>query len=142
MIIIDTNVLSEFPRPALEPKVEAWLAAQDGLHVYLIAISEAEQRYGVAIMAKGRRCGGLAQAIDYIIREDVAGRVRVLESAAASAFADIAATRRAAGRPIAQSDCPIAAIACDHGASIIICNTADLKVAALSCSTSGLPHER
>ncbi len=142
MMIIETNVLSEFPRPALEPKFEAWLAAQDRLHVYLSVISEAELRYGVAIMAKGRRCGGLAQAIDYIYREDVAGRVRVFESAAASAFADVAATRRADDRPIAQSDYPNAATACDHGALITTCNTADLKVAASTRSTSGLLHER
>jgi toxin FitB len=48
MIIIDTNVISELLRPIPEPAVEAWLGEQDGLSIYLTAISEAELRYGVA----------------------------------------------------------------------------------------------
>lgn len=127
MIIIDTNVFSELLRPSSEPKVEAWLAAQDGLDVYLTAISEAELRYGVAIMAKGRRRDGLAEAIDHIIREDMAGRILPFDSAAARAFADIAATRHSAGRPISQADCQIAAIGRVHGATIATRNTADFE---------------
>ncbi len=53
MIIVDTNVASELLRPSPEPRVEGWLAAQDGLDIYLTAISEAELRYGVAIMDNG-----------------------------------------------------------------------------------------
>jgi predicted nucleic acid-binding protein len=127
MIIIDTNVISELLRPTPEPAVEAWLGAQDGLSIYLTAISESELRYGVAIMANGKRRDGLSNAIDRILRDDMAGRILPFDSAAARAYADIAASRRSAGKPIAQADCQIAAIALAHGAPVATRNTPDLK---------------
>ena len=63
MIILDTNVISELLRPAPEPKVEHWLSAQDGLNVYLTSISEAELRYGLAIMENGKRRAALKDEI-------------------------------------------------------------------------------
>lgn len=127
MIIIDTNVISELLRPTPEPAVEAWLGAQDGLSIYLTAISEAELRFGVAIMINGKRRDGLATAIDRILRDNMAGRILPFDSAAARAYATIAATRRSAGRPIAQSDCQIAAIARAHGAPVATRNTPDFE---------------
>lgn len=127
MIIVDTNVVSELLRPSPEPRVEGWLAAQDGLDIYLTAISEAELRYGVAIMDNGKRRDGLADAIDRILRDDMAGRVLAFDSAAAEAYATIAASRRAAGRPIAQADCQIAAIARACGATVATRNTAGFE---------------
>jgi predicted nucleic acid-binding protein len=127
MIIIDTNVISELLRPTPEPAVEAWLGEQDGLNIYLTAISEAELRYGVAIMTNGKRRDGLDNAIDRILRDDMAGRILPFDSAAARAFADIAATRRSAGRPILQADCQIAAIAWAHNAPVATRNTPDFE---------------
>ena len=70
MIIIDTNVISELLRPTPDPAVEAWLGEQDGLSIYLTAISEAELRYGVAIMTSGKRRDGLGSAIARILRDE------------------------------------------------------------------------
>ncbi len=50
MIILDTHVLAEVLRPAPEPRVVDWLAAHDGATIYLTAITEAELRFGVAIL--------------------------------------------------------------------------------------------
>lgn len=127
MIIIDTNVISELLRPTPELAVEAWLGAQDGLSIYLTAISEAELRFGVAIMINGKRRDGLATAIDRILRDDMAGRILPFDSAAARAYATIAATRRSAGRPIAQADCQIAAIALAHNVPVATRNTPDFE---------------
>lgn len=105
MIILDTNIVSELLRPAPEPKVEAWLAAQDGAAVYLTTVSEAELRLGVAILAKGKRRDALAQAVDGMLREDFRDRILPFDSAAAEAYALIGSERRASGRPISQFDC-------------------------------------
>ncbi|MCP5397670.1 MAG: PIN domain-containing protein, partial [Sphingomonas sp.] len=75
MIVLDTNVLSELLRVAPAPAVEVWLAAQNSTDIYLTAISEAELRYGVAIMADGKRRKMLAEAVDGILREDFHGRI-------------------------------------------------------------------
>ncbi len=127
LIILDTNIVSELFRPAPEPAVEAWLAAQDGGEVYLTAISEAELRYGVGALPPGRRRDALAVAIELILREDFAGRVLPFDSTAAESYALIAAERRAAGRPISQFDCQIAAISRAHGAAVATRNSKDFQ---------------
>jgi hypothetical protein len=127
MIVLDTNVLSELLRPAPAPQVEAWLAAQDGNSVYFTAVGEAELRYGVALLPGGRRRTALDAAIDGLLGEDFRDRILPFDREAAGAYADIAAARRAAGRPISQFDCQIAAIARAHGASVATRNTNDYE---------------
>jgi predicted nucleic acid-binding protein len=127
MIILDTNVVSELLRPAPSSAVEAWLAAQDGATVFFTAIAEAELRLGVAILPAGRRRTSLAEAIDAMLEEDFRDRILPFDTAAAQAYATIAATRRAAGRPISQFDCQIAAIARIRQALLATRNTADYE---------------
>ena len=127
MIIIDTNVISELLRPTPEPVVETWLGEQDGRNIYLTAISEAELRYGVATLHGSTRRDGLSVAIDRIMRDDMSGRILPFDSAAARVYADIAATRRSAGKPISQADCQIAAIARAHNAPVATRNTSDFE---------------
>jgi predicted nucleic acid-binding protein len=127
MIILDTNVVSELLRPAPSPAVEAWLSAQDGAAVFFTAIGEAELRLGVAILPAGRRRTALAEAIDAMLEEDFRERVLSFDAAAARAYAAIAADRRAAGRPISQFDCQIAAITRSRRAALATRNTADYE---------------
>lgn len=114
-------------RPAPEPKVEQWLSAQDALSVYLTSISEAELRYGLPIMGNGKRPAALVDAVDRILREDLAGRILPFDSDAAQSYAAIAAARRAVGRPIAQADCQIASIAHTRRATVATRNTPDFE---------------
>jgi predicted nucleic acid-binding protein len=132
MIVLDTNVLSELLRPTPAPQVEAWLAAQDGTSVYFTAVGEAELRHGVAILPAGRRRDALAQAIEGMLDEDFRDRILPFDREAARAYAAIAAERRAAGRPISQFDCQIAAIARAHGASVATRNTGDYEGCGLA----------
>lgn len=125
MIVLDTNVVSEMLRPAPAPQVETWLATQDAASVYFTAVGEAELRHGVAILAPGRRRTALGAVIDGMLDEDFRDRILPFDRAAARAYATIAAERRAAGRPISQFDCQIAAIARAHGASVATRNTND-----------------
>ncbi len=125
MIILDTNVVSELMRPSPNPRVEAWVAERAAAGLFLSAISEAELRYGVAVMPAGRRRDAVAAAIEGTLTEDFAGRILPFDSEAAGVYATIAADRRAAGRPISQSDCQIAAIARSRGAAVATRNADD-----------------
>jgi len=127
MIVLDTNVVSELLRASPTPAVEAWLTGQDSAAVYLTAISAAELRYGVAIMANGKRRVMLAEAVDGILEEDFRDRILPFDSAASVEYANIGAERRAMGRPISQFDCQIAAIARAHGATIATRNVGDFE---------------
>ena len=111
MILLDTNVVSELLKPAPEPAVRAWLNSQDSAEVYLSAVSEAELRYGVALLAPGRRRERLAEAVETLVREEFWERVLPFDGAAARCFAQITAERRRAGRPISPFDGQIVAIA-------------------------------
>ena len=125
MIILDTNVVSEILRPAPAPQVLTWMSMQSGTDLYLTTITEAELRHGVALLPAGRRRKALTQLIDEILERDFLGRVLPFDRVAAQAYAMIAAKRRTAGRPIAQMDCQIAAIARCHDFAVATRNTDD-----------------
>lgn len=127
MIIVDTNVISELFRPAPARQVETWLADQDGANLYFTTIGETELRHGVEILPSGKRRTALIRAIEGILEEDFRDRILPFDRPAASAYAAIAAERRALGRPISQFDCQIAAIAREHGASVATRNTSDYE---------------
>ena len=127
MIVVDTNVVSELMRLTPEPAVMAWFSGQDSADLYLTAVSEAELRAGVAILPGGRRRERLATEIDAVIEQDFAARVLPFDSAAARAYAVIAASRRSAGRPILEADCQIAAIARASEAAVATRNGADFE---------------
>ena len=82
-------------------------------------MSEAEIAYGLALLPKGRRRDALSQAIARLLGEGLGGRVLPLDRAAAAAYGEIAAARRAAGRPIAMANAQVAAIARTRGATLI-----------------------
>ncbi len=127
MIVLDINVVSELLRPAPAKQVETWLALQDGAAVYFTAVGEAELRQGVAILPAGKRRTALSKAIESILSEDFRDRILPFDRAAAIAYAAIAGERRAAGRPISQFDCQIAAIARAHEAAVATRNTGDFS---------------
>ena len=123
--LLDTNVVSELMRPAPDATVLArfdgrrrrrCISARSGRPSSAPASPSCPPASGVT--------GSLA-AIDAMIAEDFAGRVLPFDSAAAKAFAPIAAARRAQGRPISQADGQIAAIARAAGAAVATRTTAD-----------------
>jgi toxin FitB len=124
VIILDTN-LSETLRPTPSPTVLEWLRSEPAAALFTTAITESELLYGVALLPEGRRRQSLGSVVDLIFAEDLAGRVLPFDSAAAREFADIAARRRRAGRPISEADARIAAIARSRGAALATRNVAD-----------------
>jgi predicted nucleic acid-binding protein len=127
MIILDTNVLSELFRPVPATQVEAWMSSLPGDTVFFTTVGEAELKSGVAVLPEGKRRTRLSEAIDCVLEEDLRGRVLPFGRDAAHSYSIIAAERRAAGRPIGQFDCQIAAIARSHGGTLATRNTSDFE---------------
>lgn len=125
MILLDTNVISELMRAEPSLAVLDWFGAHEAADLFISAVTEAELRTGVAILPEGQRRNGLQSALDGMIEEDFPDRVLPFDSNAARAYADIAARRRAAGRPISEADCQIAAIAVAAGAPVATRNVKD-----------------
>ena len=124
-VLLDTNVVSELLRPSPNPAVEGWVAGRQAADLHFSAVGEAELRYGVALLPAGRRRDALALAVEAILREDFEDWVLPFDSQAAREYADIAASRRTAGRPVAPADCQIAAIARSRDLTVATRNVRD-----------------
>jgi hypothetical protein len=107
--------------------VLAWIDGQPTTRHYTTSITQAEILYGVLTLPAGRRRTRLHAAALAMFEEDFAGRVLGFGSDAARWYAEIAADRRRAGRPIAHFDAQIAAIARTAGAVVATRNVADFE---------------
>lgn len=125
MIVLDTNVLSETLRPAPDALALAWLAQQPRSALFITTVTRAELLYGVRLLPDGQRKAALMEAVHGIFASDMAGQVLGFDNDASDAYAEIAASRKLAGKPISQFDAMIAAIAKSRGASLATRNVKD-----------------
>ena len=124
-VLLDTNVVSELIRKSPNPAVEAWAASYALEDLFFSTIGEAEMRYGVAIMPAGRRRRALETDIERVLRKAFDDRILPFDRRAACAYAEIAAARRSAGRPIESTDGYIAAIAHSRNMPVATRNVRD-----------------
>jgi predicted nucleic acid-binding protein len=127
VIVLDTNVLSEVLRPVPEPSVLAWLESQPRASLFTTTVTQGEILYGIRLLSDGKRRRGLWDAAKKIFSEDFAGQVLSFDSDAADMYAEIAAWRRTAGKPISQFDAMIVAMARSRGASLATRNVKDFE---------------
>jgi predicted nucleic acid-binding protein len=125
VIVLDTDVLSEALRPVPEPSVLDWLANQPRASLFITTVTRGEILYGIRLLADDKRRRGLWDAARQIFDTDFADQVLSFDSDAADMYADIAASRRAAGKPIRQFDAMIVAMARSRGASLATRNAKD-----------------
>jgi predicted nucleic acid-binding protein len=93
--------------------------------MFTTTITQAEILYGVALLPDGKRLDAMLEAARIMFDGVFAGRVLPFDGDAARAFAEIAASRRLAGRRISQFDAQIAAIARSRGADLATRNARD-----------------
>ena len=126
-ILLDTNVVSELIRKVPDPAVISWVSDHRLYDLFFSAVSEAELRYGAAILPPGRRRDTLFLEINAMLRDAFEDRVLPFDSDAARAYGNIAAVRRSAGRPVAPADCQIAAIAASRNMAVGTRNVRDFE---------------
>ncbi|KAA0082177.1 type II toxin-antitoxin system VapC family toxin [Paraburkholderia sp. T12-10] len=132
MIVLDTNVLSETLRSAPDPRVMEWFGGQRRAALFTTTITHAEILYGLGLLADGSRKQALSAAVKAIFNADFAGRLLSFDSDAAEVYAQIAVSRKAAGRPISQFDAMIAAVARSRGATLATRNVKDFSDCGLA----------
>jgi predicted nucleic acid-binding protein len=132
MIILDTNVLSELMKSSPATLVFEWVAKQPSMELFTTSITETEILYGIELLTHGKRRQELLRAAEEMFNEDLGGRVLRFGSEAAGSFAEIAAHRRALGKPISHADAQIAAIARLTGAKLATRNLNDFADCGLN----------
>jgi toxin FitB len=126
--ILDTNVVSEPMRPSPSSAVLGWLSqSQEIGPLFVTTITVAEILFGIELLPKGKRRDLMLAQAEAMFTEDFSGRVLPFDEAAARVFPKIMHNRRLQGRPMADLDAQIAAIAICRGASLATRNVADFE---------------
>lgn len=123
MIILDTNVLSALMRARPDAEVIAWLDQQPAQSVWITTITLFEARFGIALLAPGRRRQEIENAFTQVLREDLEGRLLDFDEASAESAAALAAERQRTGRAVDFRDTQIAGIALARHGTLATRNT-------------------
>lgn len=122
MIILDTNVLSALMRQAPEQSVVDWLDRQPRTSVWTTSVTVFEVRFGLQILAAGRRRTLLTEGFEELLAR-MGQRVATFDAAAAGQASDLMAVRQRKGRPGDLRDTLIAGIALAQHATLATRNT-------------------
>ncbi|RRY11300.1 type II toxin-antitoxin system VapC family toxin [Brucella anthropi] len=125
--LLDTNILSNFTKPAPSESLVAWMADQSDDDLFIASLTLAELRRGVIEKPAGKRRDQLdawfsgpqgPQAL-------FAGRILPFDERAGLVWAELMAEGRAAGRPRSGLDTIIAAIATTNDCVVVTDNERD-----------------
>jgi len=118
VILLDTNVLSALMRRAPEPAVVDWLDRQPIETIWTTSISVFEIVMGIQLLEPSRRRAELEQAFEWLIDDDLNGRVQPFDRECSAEAGRIAAARQRSGRAVEFRDVQIAGIASARGATL------------------------
>jgi predicted nucleic acid-binding protein len=110
VIVLDTNVISPLMLNESDERIVAWFNNYSWKTLWLTAISLFELRYGIEILAAGRRRRELERGLARVLDAGFQNRILDFDSDAAAATALIGASRRRRGRPSEIRDTLIAGI--------------------------------
>ena len=127
MIILDTNVVSEFMTSPPASSVLNWLNAQETSSLFLTTITIAEIGFGLRTMPNGKRRDMLTERFEQFVTTAFEQRILPFDEDAARVYGDVLAHRREIGRPISSLDGQIAAIARSRGFSVATRNITDFE---------------
>ncbi|MDE1995249.1 MAG: type II toxin-antitoxin system VapC family toxin [Rhizobiaceae bacterium] len=126
MIVLDTNVVSELQGRLHSDKILSWLDGQDIADVFLTTITVGEIRFGLELLADGKRKTTLISQLE-AIEVEFSGRILGFSVHAAHYYGLISAQRHRLGRRMETKDAMIAAICIAHGATLATRNTKDFE---------------
>ena len=110
MIVLDTNVISEFMIQIPDARVVRWLNSQPRVSVWTTSINVYEIRSGLLAMPAGRRQAALSLAFERLLNNTIQERIAVFDMPAAQRAAELAAATKIKGRPREPRDTMIAGI--------------------------------
>jgi hypothetical protein len=125
--LLDTNILSNFTKPAPSPSLVAWMAEQSDEDLFISALTLAEIRRGILEKPHGKKRDALdawfsgPQGPQTLF----AGRVLPFDEKAGLVWARMMADGKAKGRPRSGLDMIVAAVAEANGCIVVTDNERD-----------------
>jgi predicted nucleic acid-binding protein len=129
LIFLDTNVVSEFAKPAPSPAVLEWIERHDS-ELALSSVVIGELSYGIEQIRAAERSPRLDDAL-VSLRQRFAGRIFGFDEGAALVYGHIMGKAKLQGRPMSVPDGMIAAIALKHAAALATRNSGHFAVPGL-----------
>jgi hypothetical protein len=120
--LLDTNVISEWVKPAPDSHVTRWLDEVDEDQVFLSVASLAEIRRGIELMAPGRRRDRLTTWLAGELSARFEGRILDIDRRIAEAWGVVMARGQKAGLNLGSLDAFFAATAEIHRLTLVTRN--------------------
>lgn len=138
--LLDTNVVSEFTRGVPNPGVRAWLAAVDEADTALCVVTVGEIENGIAAMPPGKRRQRLSDWLEQSLLPRFGARLLPLELADLRLWGRLVGEGLRTGRPLPQVDALIAAVAINHGLTLVTRNAGDFQRMPVNICNPWLPE--
>ncbi len=130
--LLDTNILSELRRPRPEPKVVTFIAAQPLDLMFVSAVTLAEIRFGIELVADANRRSELQEWLTHKVRPMFDRRILPVTEDIMFKWRLLVEDGRKAGHTFSQPDLIIAATGLHHGLTVVTRDTGDYEKARVS----------
>jgi predicted nucleic acid-binding protein len=130
--LLDTNVLSELRRPKPEAKVVAFVTSQALDRLYISAVTLAEIRFGIELVADVGRRAELHDWLTHTVRPMFDQRVLPVSEDVMFKWRLMVEEGRKAGHTFSQPDLIIAATAACHGLTVVSRDTSEFEHARVA----------
>ena len=117
--LLDTNILSELRRPKPEPQVVAFVSAQPLDSLYVSAVTFAEIRFGIELVADVHKRAALSDWLHLQLRPMFENRVLPVSEDVMFKWRLMVEEGRKTGHTFPQPDLIIAATALHHGLTMV-----------------------
>lgn len=127
--LLDTNILSELRRPKPNRKVIAFVEAQPLESLFISAVSLAEIRFGIELVADAHRRADLHGWLTHQVRPMFENRVLPISEDIMLKWRLLVEEGRKAGHTFSQPDLIIAATALHHALTVVTRDIGDYEKA-------------
>jgi predicted nucleic acid-binding protein len=125
MIVLDTNVVSEFARSKPDENVLGWYDRQDDLTLYLCGPVVMEQAYGAERFMHRTGSARFVRVLDRLLKEEFSNKILDFVHPAPMLAGNLRARCESIGRALSVVDAMIAAICLAHDATLATRNVRD-----------------
>ena len=130
--LLDTNILSELRRLRPEPKVVTFIAAQPLELMFVSAVSLAEIRFGIELVADAHQRSELQEWLTHKVRPMFDQRILPVTEDIMFKWRLLVEVGRKAGHTFSQPDLIIAATGLHHGLTVVTRDTGDYEKARVT----------